>query len=326
LFNPGAERIFAYDAVEVIGKLPVWKLYPAGVARQIMQMLRSTAHGGIGRLAQAQLDVRTGQGDLVPVSMTASIIYEGGREAATVGILSDLRERLQMEERLLHVQEQLEIQERQAMVAQLAGATAHELNQPLTSILGYAQLIERQSEPDAPHARALQIILREIHRMSDIVRKIGRITRHEVKQYVGSASIMDLDKSAASGNDLRIQRLEDTGEISGLAPDPEGEPPAELGDESYDGVVEPVEEEITAQHLIVARAAGAAAGDEDEEAGGDEADGADEEETVAARGPTAPSVDQEPPTRRTTEFQAPATETPEPATDRISRKDAVPKR
>jgi PAS domain S-box-containing protein len=255
LFNPGAERVFGYTAREILGRLPVWRLYPDGMARQIMQMLRAPANGGVGRLAQTRLEVMTKQGEVVPVNMTASIIYENGREAATVGIVSDLRERLQMEDRLLHIQEQLEIQERQAMVAQLAGAAAHELNQPLTSILGYAQLMERQSAPDAPHARGLQIILREAARMADIVRKIGRITRLEVKEYVGSASIIDLDRSAASSSENRI--VTEDGEHTGETTHIEHHARVEL-----DGLVEPAEEEITAQHLILARASGS---DDDED-------------------------------------------------------------
>jgi hypothetical protein len=121
---------------------------------------------------------------------------------ATVGIFSDLRERLRIEQRLLQAQEQLELQERQAMVAQLAGAAAHELNQPLTSISMYTELIKRGMQPDDAHARAVGVIEREATRMADIVKKIGRITRYETKEYVGSASIMDLDKSAAQSGEF----------------------------------------------------------------------------------------------------------------------------
>jgi PAS domain S-box-containing protein len=300
LFNPGAERIFGQRAEEVIGRLPVTDLYPPGMARQVMAMLRAATHGGVGRLEQTRLEVLTKAGERVPVNMTASILYENGHEAATVGILSDLRERLRMEERLMAIQEQLEMQERQAMVAQLAGAAAHELNQPLTSILGYGQLIERQSETDAPHMRAVQIIQREAARMADIVRNIGRITRYETKQYVGGSSIMDLDRSSASQPDIQpdIQIVEaeedevdeveeveavdaettdlpelaelpdmpDLGEVTQVAPDelPPSLEEVALADmtsglgpseplSGLDALIEPVEEEITAQHLIVSR-------------------------------------------------------------------------
>ena len=54
LFNQGAERLFDYRARDVIGKKPVWELYEPDGARQIMKMLRSTSHGGVGRLEQAR--------------------------------------------------------------------------------------------------------------------------------------------------------------------------------------------------------------------------------------------------------------------------------
>jgi PAS domain S-box-containing protein len=204
LFNQGAERLFGYRSQEIIGKKPVWELYEHGVARQIMRMLRSTSYGGVGRLEQTRREVRTRSGEIVPVSITASIIYEGDREVATVGIITDLRERIRMEQRLLQAQQKLQITEKQAVVAELAGAAAHELNQPLTSIMGYAQLVQRQSQAEAPHLRPIGIILSEAERMAGIVKKIGRLTKYETIDYVGTARMIDLDRSAASDPSLVI--------------------------------------------------------------------------------------------------------------------------
>lgn len=196
LFNQGAERIMGYAAEDIVGKVHVSQLYPEGVARNIMRMLRSSSYGGIGRLEQTRRELLTAHGELVPVNMTASIVYEEGDEVATVGIFSDLRERIRIEQRLLQAQEKLMVSEKQAVVAELAGAAAHELNQPLTSILGYIELIERRMEEDARETRALGVIRSEAERMAEIVKKIGRITRYETKEYVGAASILDLDASA----------------------------------------------------------------------------------------------------------------------------------
>ncbi len=196
LFNPGAERLYGWSADEVIGRLPVERLYPEGVARQIMRMLRSPSYGGVGRLEQTRREILTKDGELVPVNMTASTIYEDGREVATVGILSDLRDRIRIEQRLLQAQEKLLITEKQAVVAELAGAAAHELNQPLTSVLLTIELIQKRMKDDDPHARSLQTLYREAVRMAEIVKKIGKITRYETKAYVGSANILDLEKSS----------------------------------------------------------------------------------------------------------------------------------
>jgi signal transduction histidine kinase len=135
-------------------------------------------------------------GQLIPVALSASIIYESDQEVATVGILSDLRERLFIEERLLKTEERLAWSEKQALVVELAGTAAHELNQPLTSVMGYAQLLHRQlpTEYSEIHEYA-EVLVREAERMAEIVRKIGHITRYETKNYVGETRILDLDRA-----------------------------------------------------------------------------------------------------------------------------------
>jgi PAS domain S-box-containing protein len=199
LYNAGAERLFGWPAEEAIGRLRLTELYPVGVATQIMRMTRSPSHGGVGRLELTRREVATQSGELVPVNMTASIVYEDGREVATVAILSDLRERIRIEQRLLQAQEKLVDAEKQALVAELAGTAAHELNQPLTSVLLSAEQLQKKMAPDDPYARTIGIIVGEAERMAEIVKKIGQITRYETKQYVGSQAILDLEKASGSG-------------------------------------------------------------------------------------------------------------------------------
>ena len=199
IFNQGAARLYGYSPDEVVGKLPVWKLYPDGGARAIMGELRGSQHGGPGRLEPTRREIVTKDGELVPISLAASIVYEDGREIATVGIISDLRDRIKMEQRLAQAQEKLVVTEKQALIAELAGTTAHELNQPLTSVMGYSELLKKKMSTDDVHYRAVDIILREAERMAEIVRKIGKITRYETKTYVGSTQILDLDKSTTDG-------------------------------------------------------------------------------------------------------------------------------
>jgi PAS domain S-box-containing protein len=226
LFNQGAERLFGYRARDVIGKIPVWELYEEGGAKQIMRMLRSTSYGGVGRLEQTRREVRIASGEVVPVSMTASTLYERDREVATVGILTDLRERIRMEQRLLDAQQKLQLSEKQALVAELAGAAAHELNQPLTSIMGYAGLIERQSVPGADHLRAVAVILSEAERMAGIVKKIGKITKYETTDYVGTQRMLDLQRAAPESDPaIAVTSEETTGEFRAVATPTGGLPP-----------------------------------------------------------------------------------------------------
>jgi signal transduction histidine kinase len=104
---------------------------------------------------------------------------------------------MRMEQRLAQAQEQILAQERQAIIAELAGAAAHELNQPLTSVMGYAQLLKKRLEGNPSGLSAADVIFSEAERMAEIVRKIGKITKYETRPYVGSSKILDLDKSSA---------------------------------------------------------------------------------------------------------------------------------
>ncbi len=112
-----------------------------------------------------------------------------------VCFLRDLILQVKLEERLAHAQSQLERGSRPVLLAELAGTAAHELNQPLTSIMGYADLLRRHVADDNPDAAVIDIIVREAERMADIVRKIGRVNRYETKIYVGDSRIVDLEKA-----------------------------------------------------------------------------------------------------------------------------------
>ena len=197
LFNQAAERICGYKAADVIGKISVKRLYPPGVANEVMRLIRSAEHGGGGRLEPVRRELLSAGGERVPVSISAALVLDDdGREIATVGVFSDLRDRIRMEERLASAQEKLAISQKQAVAVELAGAAAHELNQPLTSVMGYAQVLIRKLGPDDAHLPIARTILEEADRMAAIVRKLGSLTRYETKSYVGGAQIIDLDRAA----------------------------------------------------------------------------------------------------------------------------------
>jgi PAS domain S-box-containing protein len=197
LFNKGAEALSGFTAQEALGKLTAMQFFVGeGVASELLEKMRSPEHGGPGRLALTRQEIVSKSGEKVPVNMTGSILYEGTREVATVSILRDLRERVQLERKLSDATLRLERSERSAEMIALAGTAAHELNQPLTSVLGYAELLKRKLPPDEFAWAKVDIIHKEAERMKEIVRKIGRITRFETKPYVGEARILDLERAS----------------------------------------------------------------------------------------------------------------------------------
>ena len=179
LFNQGAERIYGYRAEEVVGRMVTRDLYPEGGASDVMRRLRSDQFGGTGRLALTNMHALAANGELIPIRLSAAMIYERGEPVATFGIFTDLREKLRVEERLAEAQQRLASTEKQALIAELAGTAAHELNQPLTSVMAYAELLERKLEAGTAEHRAAGIMVREVERMAEIVRKIGKMNWNE---------------------------------------------------------------------------------------------------------------------------------------------------
>ncbi len=201
LFNPSAEKISGRHVSDVLGNVKLEDLLGRSSTDLVMQRLLASDHGGEGRLEPTMLDLLDVYGEHIPVQLSASLIYEDGDPSAIVLVFADLRDRIRVEERLAQAQKKLAFNEKQGVLAELAGTAAHELNQPLTSMMAYAELLQRQSEPDSAAAKAAEVLIREAERMADIVRKIGKITRYETTAYVGHQKIFDLDRAADATRD-----------------------------------------------------------------------------------------------------------------------------
>jgi PAS domain S-box-containing protein len=196
LWNRAAERISGYGAAEVTHRKNIRDIYPPGMATRIRRLIHSRDHGGMGRLEDYRAQVLAKDGSYVPIRLATSLIWEGDQPVGAVSLLVDLRDHLRVELRLTEAEEKLRDRENGTLIAELAGAAAHELNQPLTSVLGYAGLIRKRLDDPEAVWEAAGVIMHEAERMAAIVRKIGKITRYETKSYVGTVKIVDIDRSS----------------------------------------------------------------------------------------------------------------------------------
>jgi len=184
LFNDAATEISGYSEEEALTALDIRNVYPDGGAYKIMEKLRSDQYGGPGKLKSFQIDVLHKDGTLIPISLNAAIIYEGGVETATMGFFHDLREALRMKKELEKTQIQLLQSEKMASLGKLAAGVAHQLNNPLGGITLFARLMMEEYELEEGARKDLNRILKDAERCRDTVKELlefARQTRHEMR-------------------------------------------------------------------------------------------------------------------------------------------------
>lgn len=98
---------------------------------------------------------------------------------------------------LLEHQEVTMQKERLKVLLEMAGATAHELNQPLMTLLGTIELLNMTQEVSEGTLKYLANIEKSAKRIADIVSKIQAIRQYQTKKYLDNVSIIDLNESSS---------------------------------------------------------------------------------------------------------------------------------
>jgi len=180
IFNKGAENILGYKSEEVVGKMHIRNIYQPGVAKEVMEKLRSPDFGGVGKLSSFPIIHRRKDGELIEGVLSASIIYdEKGNEIASVGIFKDLRERLKMERELREIQQALLQSEKLAAMGRLTSQIAHELNNPIYGIMNTLELLKTEIPPESKRRRILELALSETQRLSEMLRNMLSFSKPE---------------------------------------------------------------------------------------------------------------------------------------------------
>ena len=169
LFNQGAQSLLGYSEKEALSSLHVTGLYQENVAYELIKRMRSNDFGGQGKLLRHEIIVKHKDGHNIPVSFSGGIIYDKDQEIATFGIFTDLRAILQIEEDLEQTHNMLIQSEKMAGLGRLSAGVAHEINNPMSGIMLYANLVQEALGDEHPLQEDLKTIIREAERCKVIV-------------------------------------------------------------------------------------------------------------------------------------------------------------
>jgi two-component system, NtrC family, sensor kinase len=185
LFNEGAQKLVGYGEQEAKDSLHVTKLYPEGEAYEIVKRMRSDRYGGKGKLFRHELLALTKDGRQLPMLLSGGILYDRGEEVATFGIFTDLSGLQKIERDLEQTHQMLVQSEKMAGLGRLAAGVAHEINNPLSGVMLYANLVKEALGEGNPNCEDMDVIVREAERCKVIIADLlefSHQTSYEMKR------------------------------------------------------------------------------------------------------------------------------------------------
>jgi two-component system cell cycle sensor histidine kinase/response regulator CckA len=169
-WNAAAERIYGYRPADVIGR-QASILEPPDRAGETAGILRNVRRGE--RIERVQTVHKTKDGRPVDILLTvAPILGDGGEVVGASSIAHDITERIRLGEELRAAQ-------RLEAVGRLAGGVAHEFNDILVTIGGYAQLLAEDLPENDPRRASAEAIRRASDRAARLTEKLLAVGRQQ---------------------------------------------------------------------------------------------------------------------------------------------------
>jgi PAS domain S-box-containing protein len=147
---------------------------------------------------------------------SAPILDENGQVLKCIYLMRDITEAVRAKEKEKELERELNLTSRLASIGEVAAGIAHEINNPLTGVIGFAQMLSQMDVPESIK-EAVEVINEGANRTAGIVEKLLTFARRNKpgKEYV------DINSILTSTVDIRSyeMRTNNTEVITELAPD-----------------------------------------------------------------------------------------------------------
>jgi two-component system NtrC family sensor kinase len=180
--NKAAEKFSGYSKVELAGESVLDFLTSEGAdaAKRVL----AGEHKSTNRMIEFEVVKKDGSHAFIEVS--ARKMFRGRQAAGFQVSARDVTERKNLRELLVKA-------ERLGAIGQVGIAVRHEINNPLTTVIGNTELlIERYENTDPDLKARLDMILNNALRIAEIVKRLEGIKQDKVVEYLKGVTMTDL--------------------------------------------------------------------------------------------------------------------------------------
>ena len=158
--SPRVREMLGFAPEELIGKV-----FNVNAHSEALVKLLNDALSGNVAAGTTEFEMQRRDGEWRWLRCSASqLLNSDNRLVGVVASLRDVTDAQQMEQQLLH-------SERLAAMGQMVDGFAHELNNPLTAIMGGVELLDVK-KLDEPSARHMQLLKQQVRRAAEIVQNL----------------------------------------------------------------------------------------------------------------------------------------------------------
>ncbi|MEE8374493.1 MAG: PAS domain S-box protein, partial [Dehalococcoidia bacterium] len=173
--SPSIEHVLGYRPEELVGTDAFALIHPddaQGAAEIFGQIMEDPS-----QIVQAEVRFRHKNGVWRNIEATGQNLLDDPAVNGIVVNYRDVTERKQAEEEKQRIEQQLQLSGRLAAVGELAAGVAHELNNPLTAVQGFAELLTSRQDLDESMQSDVETIYREAKRAAKITSNLLSFAR-----------------------------------------------------------------------------------------------------------------------------------------------------